>query len=136
MMYEFLYNVVNSSDGMNSHNEVNSSECMNSHIDVNSFDYMNSHNDVNSSDCMNSHSDVNSSDRMNSHKDMNSSEFMNSHNDNNDMNLSDYERSYVPPCVFVPDKKLDGLTNVYDKSSTLDNTSEMNIDTDCIDTDC
>jgi hypothetical protein len=50
-MYEFVYNVGNSSDGMNSQNEVNSSDCMNSHSDMNSFDYMNSHNDVNSSDC-------------------------------------------------------------------------------------
>ena len=73
---------------------------------------------------MNSHSDVNSSDSMNSHKDMNSSEYMNSHNDNNDMNSSDYENSYVPHCVFVPDKELDGLTNSNDKLNTLDNTQE------------
>jgi hypothetical protein len=52
------------------------------------------------------------------------------------MNSSDYENSYVPPCVVVPDKELDGLANGNDKSNTLDNTSEMNIDTDCIDTDC
>jgi hypothetical protein len=67
---------------------------------------------------------------------VNSSEYMNSHNDNNDMNSSDYENSYVPPCVFVPDKELDGLTNVHDESNTLDDTSEMNIDKDCVDTDC
>ncbi len=73
---------------------------------------------------------------MNSHKDMNSSEYMNSHNDNNGMNSSNYENSYVPCCVFVPDEELDGLTNGHDKSNTLDDTSEMNIDTDCIDTDC
>ncbi len=36
----------------------------------------------------------------------------------------------------VPDKEIDGLTNGHDKSNTLDNTSKMNIDTDCIDTDC
>jgi hypothetical protein len=85
---------------------------------------MNSHNDVNSSDCMNSHSAMNSSDCVNSHKNMNSSEFMNSHSDNNDMNSSDYENSYVPHCVFVPDKELDGLTNSHVKLSTLDNTQE------------
>jgi hypothetical protein len=72
---------------------------------------------------------------MNSYKGMNSFECMNSHNDNNDMNSSDYENSYVPPYVFVPDKGLDGLTNGHDKSNTLDDMSEMNIDTDCIDTD-
>ena len=57
---------------------------------------------------------------------VNSSDCMNSHN--NDMNSSDYTNSYVPPCVFVPDKELDGLTNGHDKSNTLGNTSEMNID--------
>ncbi len=61
---------------------------------------------------------------------------MNSYNDNNDMNSSDYQNSYVPPCVIVPDKELDGLNNGHDKSNTLDDTSEMNIDTACIDTDC
>ncbi len=123
---------------MNSHNEMNSSDGKNSHNKVNSSDCMNSHSDVNSSDCMNSHSDMNSSCCMNSHKDMNSSEYMILHNDNNDMNSSDYENSYVLPSVFVPDVELDGLINGYDKSNTLDNTSEMNIDTDCIgiDTDC
>jgi hypothetical protein len=64
---------------------------------------------------------------------MNSSEYMNSPNN---MNSSDYTNSYIPPCVFVPDKELDVLTNGYDKSNTLDNTSEMCIDTDCIHTDC
>jgi hypothetical protein len=73
---------------------------------------------------------------MNSHKDMNSSEYMNSYNDNNYMNSSDYENSYVPPCDFVPDKELEGLTNGHDKSNTLGDMSKMNIDTDCINTDC
>jgi hypothetical protein len=73
---------------------------------------------------MNSHSDVNSSECTNSHKGMNSSEYTNSHNDNNDMNSSDYENSYVPHCVFVPDKELDGLTNSHVKLNTLDNTQE------------
>jgi hypothetical protein len=85
---------------------------------------MNSHNDVTSSDCMNSHNDVNSSDCMNSHSDVNSSEYVNSHNDNNDMNASDYENSYIPHCVFVPDKELDGLTNSHVKLNTLDNMQE------------
>ncbi len=49
---------------------------------------------------------------------------MNSHIDNNDMNSSDYENSYFPPCVFVPDKELDGLTNCHDKLNILDNTQE------------
>ena len=52
------------------------------------------------------------------------------------MNSSDCEISYVPPCVFVPDEDLVGLTDGHDKSNTLDNTPEMNINTDCIDTDC
>ncbi len=51
------------------------------------------------------------------------------------MNSSDYENLYVLPSVFVPDEDLDGLTNGLDKSNTLDNMSEMNIDIDCIDTD-
>ncbi len=59
---------------------------------------------------------------MNSHKDMNSSEYMDSHNDNNDMNLSDYVNSYVPHCVFVPDKELDGLTNSHVELNILENT--------------
>jgi hypothetical protein len=37
------------------------------------------------------------------------------------MNSSDCENSYVPPCVFVPEKELDGLTNRHDKLNTLDN---------------
>jgi hypothetical protein len=49
---------------------------------------------------------------------------MRSHDDDNDMNLSDYEKSYVLLCVFVPDKELDGLTNSHDKLNTLDNTQE------------
>ena len=91
---------------------------------MNLSDCMNSHNDVNLTVCMNSHSDVNSSGCMNSHKDMNLSEYMNSHNNNNDMNSSDYENSYVPPCVFVPDEELDGLTYSHHKLNTLDNTEE------------
>jgi hypothetical protein len=63
---------------------------------------------------------------------VNSLDCMNSHN--NDMNSSDYTNSYVPPCVFLPDKELDVLTNGHDKSNTLYDTSEMCIDTDCIDT--
>jgi hypothetical protein len=46
------------------------------------------------------------------------------HNNNNDMNSSDYENSYVPLCVFVPDTELDGLTNSHDKLYTLDYTQE------------
>jgi hypothetical protein len=92
--------------------------------EVNSSDCMSSHHGVNSSDCKNSHSDVNSSDCMNSHKDMNSSEYMNSHNNNNGMNSSDYENSYVPHCVFVPDKELDGLAYSHVKLNTLDDTQE------------
>jgi hypothetical protein len=74
---------------------------------------------------------MNSSEYMNSLKDMKSSKNMNSPNN---MNSSDYMNSYVPPCVFVPDKELDVLTNGHDKSNALDNTSEMCVDTDCIDT--
>jgi hypothetical protein len=73
---------------------------------------------------MNSHDDVNSSDCMNSHKDMNSSEYMNSHDDDSDMISSDYENSYVPSCVFVPDEELDGLTNSHGKLNILDDTQE------------
>ncbi len=40
------------------------------------------------------------------------------------MNSSDYENSYVPLCVLVPDKELDGLTNSHDKLNTLDNEQE------------
>ncbi len=40
------------------------------------------------------------------------------------MNSSDCENSYVPPCVFVPDKELDGLTNRHDKWNSLDNMQE------------
>jgi hypothetical protein len=46
------------------------------------------------------------------------------HNNNNDMNSSDYESSDVPPCVLVPDKELDGLTNSHDKLNTLDDAQE------------
>jgi hypothetical protein len=52
------------------------------------------------------------------------------------MNSSDCEKSCVPPCAFVPDEELDGLTNGHDKSNTLDDTPEIDINTDCIDTDC
>ncbi len=58
------------------------------------------------------------------HNDVNSPGYMNSHTDNNDMNSSDYENSYVPLCVFVPDKELDCLTNSHFKLNTLDNTQE------------
>jgi hypothetical protein len=64
---------------------------------------------------------------------VNSLDCMNSHNNN--MNSSDYMNSYVPPCVFVPDKELDVWSNGHDKSNTLDDTSDMCIDTDSIDTD-
>jgi hypothetical protein len=40
------------------------------------------------------------------------------------MNSSDYENSYVPLCVFVPDEELDGLTNSHDKLNTLDDMQE------------
>jgi hypothetical protein len=40
------------------------------------------------------------------------------------MNLSDYENSYVPHCVFALDKELDGLTNNHVKLNTLDNKQE------------
>ncbi len=56
--------------------------------------------------------------------DVNSSEYMNSHDDDNDMNSSDHEKSYVPLCVFVSDKELDGLTNSHDKLNTLNNAQE------------
>ncbi len=46
------------------------------------------------------------------------------HNNNNDMNSSDYENSYVPLCVFVPDEELDGLTNGHNKLNTLEDTQE------------
>jgi hypothetical protein len=49
---------------------------------------------------------------------------MTSHYDDNDMNSSDYENSYVPYCVFVLDKELDGLTNNHVKLNTLVNTEE------------
>jgi hypothetical protein len=44
------------------------------------------------------------------------------HNNDNDINSSDYENSYVPLCVFVPDEELDGLTKSHDKLNTLDDT--------------
>ncbi len=42
-------------------------------------------------------------------------ELTTAHNNNNGMNSSDYENSYAPPCVLVPDKKLDCLTNSHVK---------------------
>jgi hypothetical protein len=51
-------------------------------------------------------------------------ELKTAHNINNDMNSSDYENSYVPPCVLIPDKKLDCLNNSHVKLNTLDNTQE------------
>jgi hypothetical protein len=56
-------------------------------------------------------------------------------NSPNNMNSSDYMKSYVPPCGVVPDKELDVLTNGHDKSNTLEDTPEMCIDTDFINTD-
>ncbi len=44
---------------------------------------------------------------------------MNSNNYNNDMNSSNYENSYVPHCVFVPDKELDDLTNSHIKLARM-----------------
>ncbi len=51
-------------------------------------------------------------------------ELTTAHNNNNDMNSSDYENSYVPPCVLVPDKELNGLNNSQFKLNTLDDTQE------------
>jgi hypothetical protein len=47
------------------------------------------------------------------------------HNNDNDMSSSDYENSYVPLYVIVPDEELDGLTNSHDKLNTFDNTQEF-----------
>jgi hypothetical protein len=58
---------------------------------------------------------------MNSHHDVNSSEYMNSHNN---MNSSDYMTSYVPLCVFVPDKELDCLTDSHIKLNSVDDMQE------------
>ncbi len=46
---------------------------------------------------------------------------MNSHND---MNSSDYMKSYVLLCVFVPDKELGCLTNSHIKLNSLDDMQE------------
>ncbi len=46
------------------------------------------------------------------------------HNNDNDMNSSDWENSYVPPCVFALDEELDGLTNSHVKLNILDDTQE------------
>jgi hypothetical protein len=43
-------------------------------------------------------------------------------NNDDDMNSSDCENSYFPPCIFAPDEELDGLTDGHDKSNTLDDT--------------
>ncbi len=51
-------------------------------------------------------------------------ELITARNNNNDMNSSDYENSYVPPCVLVPDKELNGLTNSHVKLNTYDDTQE------------
>jgi hypothetical protein len=51
-------------------------------------------------------------------------ELTTAHNNDNDMNPSDYENSYVPHCVLVPDKELNGLTNSHVKLNILDNTQE------------
>ncbi len=45
-------------------------------------------------------------------------------NNNNDMNSSDCENSHVPPCVLIPDKELDCLTNRHFGLNTLDDTQE------------
>ncbi len=130
---------MNSSENMNSPNNMNSSENMNSPNNTNSSENMNSPNNMNSSENMNSPNNMNSSENMNppnnmnSLKDMNSSENMNSPKNMNSSD-SDYMNSYIPPCVFVPDKELEVLTNGHDKSNALGDMSEMCIDTDCIDT--
>ncbi len=51
-------------------------------------------------------------------------ELTTAHNNDNDMNSSDYENSYVPPCVFILDKELNGFTNSHVKLNTLDNMQE------------
>ncbi len=40
------------------------------------------------------------------------------------MDSSDYENSDNPPCVFLPDKELDCLTNSHVKLNILDNTQD------------
>jgi hypothetical protein len=40
------------------------------------------------------------------------------------MDSSDYENSYVPPCIFVPYKELDCLTSSRVKLNMLDDTQE------------
>jgi hypothetical protein len=40
------------------------------------------------------------------------------------MDSSDYENSYVPLCIFVPDKELDCLTSSQVKLNTLDDMQE------------
>jgi hypothetical protein len=51
-------------------------------------------------------------------------ELTTAHNNDNGMKSSDYENSYVPPCVLISDKELNGLTNRHVKLNTLDNTQE------------
>ncbi len=51
-------------------------------------------------------------------------ELTTAHNNDNDMNSSDYENSYVPPCVLIPDKELNGLTISHAKLNILDDTQE------------
>jgi hypothetical protein len=40
------------------------------------------------------------------------------------MNSSDYMNSPVPPCVFVPDKECNSMTDSHDKLISLDDTQE------------
>jgi hypothetical protein len=70
---------------------------------------------------MNSHEEYEFMQCMNSHHDVNLSEYINSHDD---MNSSDYMISYVPLCVFFPDKELDCLTDSHIKLNSPDDTQE------------
>ncbi len=69
---------------------------------------MNSHEESEFMQCMNSHDDVNSSEYMNSHRDMNSSDYI----------------SHVPPCIFVPDKEFNCLTDSHIILNSLDDMQE------------
>ncbi len=51
-------------------------------------------------------------------------ELTTAHNNDSDMNSSDYENPYVPPCVLIPDKELNGLTNSHVKLNALGDTQE------------
>ncbi len=46
---------------------------------------------------------------------------MNSHND---MNSSNYMKSHVPLCAFVPDKECNSMTDSHDKLNSLDDMQE------------